>query len=63
MGLLWFILGVIVAGIVFFLVWRNNKDKFTQTMFDIDSALSKYDTKEELVAVIEELINKLKLKK
>jgi len=55
-----FVIGIIACAIVVFFVWRNNKKKFTQALFDIDVIVSKYDTAEEIKIKINEALAKIK---
>lgn len=52
--------GVVIAIVVGFLVWRNNKVKFQEAVLKLDEIAGKYDTKEELKAKLEELLAELK---
>ncbi len=55
------ILGTVIAtSVVWFLVWRNNKKKFIQTIIDIDSLIDLSYTREELEAELDKVLAQLK---
>jgi hypothetical protein len=57
-----FLVGVLVSALVFAFVWRNNKAKFMNYLMRFDEMASKYDSKEELQAALQSVIESLKTK-
>ena len=55
-----FLAGVFVTAIAGFFVWRNNKKKFMETAFILDTLVTEHDTREEIEARIDTMLGALK---
>jgi len=55
-----FLAGSAAATIVWFFLWRNNKEKFSNVVTTVDDFVGKYNSKAELEAALTDLINKVK---
>ena len=57
--MLMFLLGAACASVVWFFVWRNNKEKFNKILGDLDQKVNEVEDK-DIGNVVKDLLNKIK---
>jgi len=62
-NLIWFLIGVVIASLIWFFVWRNNKARMTDAAEHLDSLLDRTGLDSAIKFNLERIKEKLNIKR